>query len=143
MEDHPRPCGEQPPDPINRAGFSGSPPPLRGTAYLIYHRPAFPRITPAPAGNRYPGRQNPGITGDHPRPCGEQLYSVSAVDMVTGSPPPLRGTAAFKPIPGREGGITPAPAGNRCKSRSQRKPRQDHPRPCGEQIYETLSVLKR
>ena len=51
-EDHPRVCGEQPNCQFIQAGYIGSPPRVRGTAWADQHYMTLNRITPACAGNR-------------------------------------------------------------------------------------------
>ena len=67
--------------------------------------------------------------------CGEQLSYSSSYVVMKGSPPRVRGTAAFPFDLGIYKRITPACAGN-----SQARDRYsdyswDHPRVCGEQSH--------
>ena len=110
--DHPRGCGEQSSEPSPLRIYLGSPPRVRGTEMQGCICSLFPGITPAGAGNRRrPCHQR--IHGqDHPRGCGEQI-DLDASDMETeGSPPRVRGTAIKGRFHRRDGGITPAGAGN-------------------------------
>jgi len=71
------------------------------------------RITPAPAGNSSIHIPVMPDTEDHPRPCGEQIFLASRISLISGSPPPLRGTEPHYIPRVIASGITPAPAGNR------------------------------
>jgi len=133
LKDHPRPCGEQAESQLVKITEEGSPPPLRGTVHVEDDFSVGSRITPAPAGNRVETLEEAISGGDHPRPCGEQLVQGSGLCVEPGSPPPLRGTDPIRYRIGYFMGITPAPAGNRDWGRLRPGPREDHPRPCGEQ----------
>ena len=71
---------------------------------------------------------------DHPRVCGEQMFSKEETASYKGSPPRVRGTApakSFLRLPKR---ITPACAGNSLQGCVFSAFAQDHPRVCGEQV---------
>ena len=93
LTDHPRPCGEQTCPAVPPSGSPGSPPPLRGTEPSVRKYVSAIRITPAPAGNSAPTNRITPLCRDHPRPCGEQTSPPWFRCSVSGSPPPLRGTA--------------------------------------------------
>ena len=86
---------------------------MRGKADLSQLFSGFRRITPAYAGKRF--RFTPVLFGlrDHPRLCGEKGESVKLVHKHVGSPPPMRGKAAFAAEPVAPSWITPAYAGKR------------------------------
>ena len=94
-EDHPRLCGEKRRFPSLGLPVVGSPPPMRGKAKTGDCDRIEGRITPAYAGKSFSSFVVYIITQDHPRLCGEKgspsLYSRSS----SGSPPPMRGKAAF------------------------------------------------
>ena len=131
--DHPRVCGEQQAAGSPWGQMAGSPPRVRGTAAAMKVRYVSARITPACAGNRGVVGSFYVKAGDHPRVCGEQLACFCFCLTYKGSPPRVRGTAAHRPLPQAQGGITPACAGNRWRDLAVYKPAQDHPRVCGEQ----------
>ncbi len=72
-------------------------------------------------------------TWDHPRVRGEQLATGSRVLQILGSPPRARGTATRRAAPPSRSGITPACAGNRCRTPRRAAAAEDHPRVRGEQ----------
>ena len=112
-KDHPRVCGEQWSLAAPAAPAAGSPPRVRGTGRSRAASSRGKRITPACAGNSVPVAGDAGYVGDHPRVCGEQLQSMLSTDTIVGSPPRVRGTDDLLLDKGRQGGITPACAGNR------------------------------
>ena len=89
-------------------------------------------ITPAYAGKRSRGSNQPTASRDHPRVCGEKVICSSQVTTASGSPPRMRGKVAPDGalIAGR--GITPAYAGKSRSLRTFRRGTWDHPRVCGE-----------
>ena len=131
-------CGEQHQACILHIQGVGSPPRVRGTAYIIRIHACKRRITPACAGNSLAGIAKPVSKTDHPRVCGEQHSIFLALALYVGSPPRVRGTA----LPWRKCNasrrITPACAGNRNILTQKRNGKQDHPRVCGEQVPSLL-----
>ena len=69
----------------------------------------------------------------HPRACGEQRSPGQHCEHCSGSSPRLRGTGSdtINRLPTIR--FVPAPAGNRNGHRYRHRPRQVHPRACGEQ----------
>ena len=94
----------------------GSPPRVRGTAYLSVVIDDPNRITPACAGNSPVPSQPPSPHEDHPRVCGEQLFASYPVASEVGSPPRVRGTETVYIDGFACSRITPACAGNSCIS---------------------------
>ena len=70
--DHPRICGEKPSPPARLHCFRGSPPHMRGKAFLCAGVIAGLRITPAYAGKRLHQTAPYELYQDHPRICGEK-----------------------------------------------------------------------
>ena len=93
--DHPRLCGEkrQQSQPLRQAW--GSPPPMRGKVVFHMKFVQHHRITPAYAGKSFNTRFKPCIPRDHPRLCGEKFCNDQFGRSIQGSPPPMRGKAAF------------------------------------------------
>ena len=118
--DHPRACGEQCPLLSSHGSTEGSPPRVRGTAWVWIIPPVDTGITPARAGNSKNLTLLERSTKDHPRACGEQNAGNQAVFIDVGSPPRVRGTAFHRAM---DEAIA-----------------ADHPRACGEQ--ELFHVLK-
>ena len=71
-KDHPRSCGEQLKTMCLILTITGSPPLMRGTAFIFHIYPPISRITPAHAGNSIRAVQYSCCSRDHPRSCGEQ-----------------------------------------------------------------------
>ncbi len=111
-QDHPRLCGEKflllvrIPIPL------GSPPPMRGKVLHVIFLFESDRITPAYAGKSRSSYQRNQNKQDHPRLCGEKLFSRSRIICC------LR--------------ITPAYAGKRATDLPEQFSDWDHPRLCGE-----------
>ena len=78
-EDHPRVCGENRVFPSGRQGVSGSPPRVRGKQELIQFVRSTARITPACAGKTDRFKSAKKKVEDHPRVCGENSLSLSAL----------------------------------------------------------------
>ena len=110
----------------------GSPPRMRGKVAAAVPALFLRGITPACAGKSE--KQVPFLPPyqDHPRVCGEKKSRRCCTSIGLGSPPRVRGKAAFDTGHRQVEGITPAYAG---KSQSYRQPCSamwDHPRVCGE-----------
>ena len=90
-EDHPRPCGEKKLDQSELVYKAGSPPPMRGKGAGSANCRGAAGITPAHAGKRTVVAALVCVAQDHPRPCGEKYCRRLAVNMISGSPPPMRG----------------------------------------------------
>ena len=74
-------------------------------------------ITPAYAGKRISRSSAVSGSGDHPRVCGEKSPAFSMIEIVSGSPPRMRGKGLRAGITARPGGITPAYAGKSYENR--------------------------
>ena len=139
--DHPRVCGEH-------AGFvvpfdadGGSSPRVRGTLLWNGDNAVRYGIIPACAGNTLHGRLRSLPRRDHPRVCGEHLYSFACHAASSGSSPRVRGTRWRAPSVRVSSGIIPACAGNTGLNDESRKHGRDHPRVCGEHsLAYSLSV---
>ena len=92
-------------------------------------------IIPAYAGNTYVVAGCASQVEDHPRVCGEHIYTTNPDLLDPGSSPRMRGTLADDGEPCFTPGIIPAYAGN-TGSRSTMPPTfWDHPRVCGEHPF--------
>ena len=69
----------------------GSPPPMRGKVASAVIACMCVGITPAYAGKSREYLQNIKETQDHPRLCGEKIFSCREIVADKGSPPPMRG----------------------------------------------------
>ena len=92
--DHPRVCGEK--LRIVEVGRvkEGSPPRVRGKGRPAQGGTPATGITPAHAGKRFYAIYDKLASRDHPRACGEKLYSICAPAPIAGSPPRMRGKGA-------------------------------------------------
>ena len=90
---------------------------MRGKVQPEFFTDAAARITPAHAGKSDADLRATAQCKDHPRPCGEKLYSVVLFSPKSGSPPPMRGKVDEIARQKRDGGITPAHAGKRLRKR--------------------------
>ena len=136
--DHPRVCGEKSYTVAFVILYAGSPPRVRGKVMAFSSSDSAFRITPACAGKRIQNEAEPRKWTDHPRVCGEKMFSISGDVKYPGSPPRVRGKArvetAGKPAPG----ITPACAGKSSACKYSAPLVRDHPRVCGEKRRDTL-----
>ena len=106
---------------------------MRGTDEIRELEDMNHRITPACAGNSRAFLGEHGISGDHPRVCGEQYTLSRPASPGSGSPPRVRGTVSPPAIFLNFFRITPACAGNSSDYFGITCRKRDHPRVCGEQ----------
>ena len=85
---------------------------MRGTLNKTLVHPLWQGIIPADAGNTVGDVGEQLLGGDHPRGCGEHLFSVKDIVGDLGSSPRMRGTPPSRRPPGQASGIIPADAGN-------------------------------
>ena len=134
---HPRPCGEQDSQLVTRCGQGGSSPPVRGTGDDAADWLHLLRFIPARAGNRALCAYRMDASQVHPRPCGEQDDQFRQWDVAIGSSPPVRGTVRKEIDALAPGRFIPARAGNSRPGWYRPGGRTVHPRPCGEQGFDT------
>ena len=115
--DHPRLCGEKLSDTMSSLFTLGSPPPMRGKAFLVCQCDYSTGITPAYAGKSLIPVFFGGRFEDHPRLCGEKTSSIWTKSMMRGSPPPMRGKGTLFEQREQMQRITPAYAGKRTLNR--------------------------
>ena len=125
-------CGEKLSAQFFRRPALGSPPRVRGKAYLNTGTSAAPGITPACAGKSETVRPCSLSSWDHPRVCGEKVLDIAPSSPRKGSPPRVRGKVKFRLLKLLLVGITPACAGKRRTTQSPITTPWDHPRVCGE-----------
>ena len=130
--DHPRLCGEKRLNILFTRSHEGSPPLVRGKAFLPPIGAFYRRITPACAGKR--GWSLPWYCRyeDHPRLCGEKNEKGYVNFDYLGSPPLVRGKEIRYKTAITKAGITPACAGKSQVYVSHSITPWDHPRLCGE-----------
>ena len=110
-EDHPRGCGENIVESVEKAYVSGSPPRMRGKHDKNKCSYIPPGITPADAGKTIRLQNGMQNRQDHPRGCGENCAEQHVVMRFEGSPPRMRGKPDHRPWQRTVRGITPADAG--------------------------------
>ena len=76
LTDHPRLCGEKEIVFLESRLTEGSPPPMRGKVHKAVSVNDSTGITPAYAGKRWGGGEERNQKKDHPRLCGEKLFSI-------------------------------------------------------------------
>ncbi len=118
--------------------FHGSSPRMRGTPQDAPDALDPGRIIPAHAGNSYPTPPGSREPPDHPRACGELGQQPSRDRRSTGSSPRMRGTRRTVRRQVGFDRIIPAHAGNSARSAVSRDRAPDHPRACGELLYNRL-----
>ena len=92
--DHPRGCGEHPPDSTPDSRGAGSSPRMRGAHSRHRRPPGAPRlrrIIPADAGSTTMESWTKTWSRDHPRGCGEHLCGRIRPPRIRGSSPRMRG----------------------------------------------------
>ena len=131
-EDHPRVCGEKSGSCFFLSIVLGSPPRMRGKAFLINATASFSGITPAYAGKSRCCRWKRTGSRDHPRVCGEKGLHHVRKPVSGGSPPRMRGKVLDNLGGNRGVRITPAYAGKSLRRVAPGRLDRDHPRVCGE-----------
>ena len=134
--DHPRVCGEQ----LNldevREYIKGSSPRVRGAAGRTPMSSDSAGIIPACAGSSAAIPRTGSCRRDHPRVCGEQYKITQDLDNFEGSSPRVRGAGSRRLDTRPGGGIIPACAGSRRSRSGRQHTARDHPRVCGEQLFQ-------
>ena len=131
-EDHPRVCGEHEAMRLVLGDDQGSSPRVRGTSSYDSGRGGHHGIIPACAGNILIRFRAWRSSWDHPRVCGEHLFTDVNIITHPGSSPRVRGTLRFQPCQQALRGIIPACAGNIDRFTFHLCKLRDHPRVCGE-----------
>ena len=111
---------------------------MRGAPAVAHfdHLPAG--IIPAYAGSTFDSLRGYKAKGDHPRVCGEHVFCSLIISPQKGSSPRMRG-ALGHPIPTIAlNGIIPAYAGSTANRHVTKSTTWDHPRVCGEHLYECI-----
>ena len=130
--DHPRVCGEKHLSASKTSSRQGSPPRMRGKDDQQKRKEKYGGITPAYAGKSLRCCLLVFLVRDHPRVCGEKVFTSCYMRWLWGSPPRMRGKADILHGFQRPVGITPAYAGKSLSCLINPPPAQDHPRVCGE-----------
>lgn len=104
-------------------------------------RPWFFFVSPAYAGKSPAAAYACPGTQDHPRVCGEKLYTPCVIAPSVGSPPHVRGKVGVVKLLSELPRITPACAGKRAKIKGATESSGDHPRMCGEKFERQTNTL--
>ena len=134
--DHPRVCGEKLVPLARTTCRPGSPPRVRGKVSGNGRRFHRHGITPACAGKSQRQSGHNEAYRDHPRVCGEKLYPKLVSRNRIGSPPRMRGKGWCFYVCCSFSGITPAYAGKSAMVLPMDVKEEDHPRVCGEKVYD-------
>ena len=116
---------------------------MRGKDAFISPYGDIPGITPAHAGKRIGFSAFSGLSGDHPRTCGEKSLMRSLHTGRLGSPPHMRGKVGHCLASNSILGITPAHAGKSILFLVESMDFWDHPRTCGEKDHTYQQGLER
>ena len=113
---------------------------MRGKGYDVVSRLCRVRITPACAGksNLFVFRRIE--PKDHPRVCGEKLYTPCVIAPSVGSPPRMRGKGYDVVSRLCRVRITPACAGKSEQCGGTGTTDWDHPRMCGEKCHSRFFI---
>ena len=139
---HPRVCGEDADRHRRRPGWRGSPPRMRGRHLVGGVRRDAVGLTPAYAGKTSPVGAATGMSGAHPRVCGEDLIASGIAAISPGSPPRMRGRPLRVSGPLGRDGLTPAYAGKTRRSPTATMSWTAHPRVCGEDAAAMTELVK-
>ena len=112
-------------------GLSGSSPRMRGKHDRYGHAVAQRRIIPAHAGQTALSSSSLVNATDHPRACGANVSSQSAMARKSGSSPRMRGKQLPIAKMLAHVRIIPAHAGQTARSSPCPRRSSDHPRACG------------
>ena len=132
LGDHPRVCGGHNPIAGDAYMTAGSSSRMRGALGKHRNCRERPGIILAYAGSTYVQHRFRLRTQDHPRVCGEHLYTVYWTSHMPGSSPRMRGAPAPRIVVVRARGIIPAYAGSTKTNTRSWSAATDHPRVCGE-----------
>ena len=116
----------------------GSPPRVRGKQGSHVKCGNRQGITPACAGKTDVLAVIGILVRDHPRVCGENCEPLHAEKGGQGSPPRVRGKREHGILGELRRGITPACAGKTRRPRQMRQSARDHPRVCGENVFQCI-----
>ena len=125
-------CGEHFKHALDGQSRLGSSPHVRGALDLFEALCHQFGIIPACAGSTVGWVPCQVWCRDHPRMCGEHLFSWSSVNRLPGSSPHVRGAPLTIFKRWSDNGIIPACAGSTFLSKLSAVGLRDHPRMCGE-----------
>ena len=141
-QDHPRACGANCWLIQSHTALNGSSPRMRGKRS---HRPgcrSCRRIIPAHAGQTHDLVFLAGMCADHPRACGANDDNTAWGNTTYGSSPRMRGKPDLFDVSVDWLRIIPAHAGQTCTVRQSDTATVDHPRACGTNSLQHLTILR-
>ena len=141
---HPRVCGENTLENLEKRGVHGSSPRVRGKRQLASQRPCFRGLIPACAGKTFSGEDFTGGKRAHPRVCGENGRGAPPQLHKAGSSPRVRGKQKGSTFDFEWNGLIPACAGKTRTRPCGHAAMPAHPRVCGENPhagYTSIHVL--
>ena len=119
---------------------AGSPPQVRGKRTVSVSSNPTAGITPAGAGKTWSASVVSIVSRDHPRRCGENANVAESIRQYGGSPPQVRGKLAVCRGDSVFDRITPAGAGKTRAKVGEIERGKDHPRRCGENMFQKLKL---
>ena len=134
-KDHPRGCGEHICRYSSVLASDGSSPRMRGAHAEETVHGAEAGIIPADAGSTRHSLHCPSGRQDHPRGCGEHLFSSVTTSNAMGSSPRMRGALTVHLLFLHISRIIPADAGSTTTYPAPDDYVEDHPRGCGEHEF--------
>ena len=140
LSDHPRLCGANMPEPGTELCLGGSSPLVRGKPVGRGHDDLLVRIIPACAGQTARSRLNTDASADHPRLCGANSRVHRTAGVTGGSSPLVRGKLVVEGQRVVDGRIIPACAGQTKRRPDRHHLAADHPRLCGANRIDGISV---
>ena len=139
-KDHPRECGANEYPSSWRDVRAGSSPRVRGKPIISQIAAANARIIPASAGQTSPYIVMAALVQDHPRECGANLRTALDSLLRHGSSPRVRGKHEPLHVRVHPPRIIPASAGQTPGLRHARPWYEDHPRECGANLRQNVSL---
>ncbi len=128
----PRPRGDRPESATKPAKIVASPPPTRGSTEPHLRRRRRLPVSPAHAGIDRAQHVPAGIASSLPRPRGDRPLEQLRSHLLSGSPPPTRGSTIEQPVEQDRGLVSPAHAGIDRSTRSAQTAARRLPRPRGD-----------
>ena len=130
--EHPRVCGENPPDLLKSTLLSGTSPRMRGKPAAQGPLGRWRRNIPAYAGKTTNRSSVRGCAAEHPRVCGENLIATLSKLHPRGTSPRMRGKRLPTDNANPYMRNIPAYAGKTDTERTPSCLSKEHPRVCGE-----------
>ena len=114
---------------------------MRGKPYFAFIESGDAGLIPAHAGKTHSRRTRNHRPKAHPRACGENPTCRLSLDNSRGSSPRMRGKHEVSGTALTAAGLIPAHAGKTCPRGRRRVSASAHPRACGENSCDGVSVV--